>query len=254
MLTVNIYKKENIMTSEIKTASARQGLHRLGFWTSILVTGFATVAFATAIATPPRSGPFCTSACITYPYANAAAFFPRDYLWMVPAIFMTLLFVILMACIHEYAPDDKKVFSRIGLCFALVTAAVIIMDYYIQLTVMQPGLIKGEMEGLALFSQYNPHGIFIAFEDLGYLMMSLALLFASAAFTRGERLERSIRRLFIASSLLAIAAFIGFTLVYGNNLEYRFEVAIITINWITLIISGLLLSVLFKQAERTIPS
>jgi len=146
------------------------------------------------------------------------------------------------------------VFSRIGLCFALVSAAVIIMDYYIQLTVMQPGLIKGEMEGLALFSQYNPHGIFIAFEDLGYLMMSLALLFASAVFTRDEKLERSIRRLFITSSLLAIAAFIGFTLVYGNNLEYRFEVTIITINWITLIISGLLLSVLFRQVERTIPS
>jgi hypothetical protein len=31
-------------------------------------------------------------------------------------------------------------------------------------------------------------------------------------------------------------------------------VTIITINWITLIISGLLLSVLFRQVERTIPS
>ena len=239
------------MTSEIKAVSSRQWLHRLGFWSSILMTGFAAVAFATAIATPPRSGPFCTTTCITYPYANAAAFFPRDYLWMVPAIFLTLLFVVMMACIHEYARDDKKVFSRIGLCFALLSAVMIIMDYYIQLTVMQPGLIKGEMEGLALFSQYNPHGIFIAFEDLGYLMMSLALLFAAAVFTQDERLERSIRRLFITSSLLAIAAFIGFTLVYGNNLEYRFEVTIITINWITLIVSGLFLSVLFRQAEQS---
>ena len=237
------------MTSEIKTVSTRHGLHRLGFWTSALMTGFAAIAFASAIATPPRSGPFCTSSCITYPYANAAAFFPRDYLWMVPAIFLTLLFVVLMACIHEYAHDDKKVFSRIGLSFALISAVLIIMDYYIQLTVLQPGLLRGEMEGLALFSQYNPHGIFIAFEDLGYLMMSVALLFTAAVFTQAERPERSIRRLFITSSLVAIAAFIGLTLFYGNELEYRFEVTIITINWITLIISGLLLSILFRRSE-----
>jgi hypothetical protein len=242
--------QEDIMTSEINTFSATKGTYRLGFWSAVLLTGFAVVAFAAAIATPPRSGPFCTSACIRYPYANAAAFFPRDYLWMVPAIFMMLLFVILTACIHNYADGDKKIFSQVGLSFALISVALVIMDYFIQLTVMQPGLLKGEMDGLALFSQYNPHGIFIALEDLGYLMMSLAFLFISVVFARGERLEYVLRWLFVISSLVAFAAFIGLTLVYGNGLEYRFEVAIITINWITLIVSGLLLSVLFRRAER----
>jgi hypothetical protein len=33
---------------------------------------------------------------------------------------------------------------------------------------MQPSLLKGETEGLTLFLQYNPDGIFIALEDLGY--------------------------------------------------------------------------------------
>jgi len=242
--------QEDIMTSEIQVFSATKGTYRLGFWSAVLLTGFAVVAFAAAIATPPRSGPFCTKACITYPYANAAAFFPRDYLWMVPAIFMMLLFVILTACIHDCADDDKKVFSRVGLSFAIVSAAVITLDYFIQLTVMQPGLLKGEMEGLALFSQYNPHGIFIALEDLGYLMMSLAFLFISVVFARGERLEHALRWLFVISSLVAFAAFIGLTLVYGNGLEYRFEVAIITINWITLIVSGVLLSSLFQRVWK----
>jgi len=242
--------QEDIMTSEIQVFSATKGTYRLGFWSAVLLTGFAVVAFAAAIATPPRSGPFCTKACITYPYANAAAFFPRDYLWMVPAIFMMLLFVILTACIHDCADDDKKVFSRVGLSFAMVSAAVITLDYFIQLTVMQPGLLKGEMEGLALFSQYNPHGIFIALEDLGYLMMSLAFLFISVVFARGERLEHALRWLFVISSLVAFAAFIGLTLVYGNGLEYRFEVAIITINWITLIVSGVLLSSLFQRVWK----
>jgi hypothetical protein len=238
------------MTSQIKTIPASQAVHRLGFWSAVLTAVFAAVAFAAAITTPPRSGPFCTSACVTYPYANTAAFFPGDYLWMVPAIFMMLFFVVLMACIHEIAPDDKKVFSRVGFSFALVSAALIIMDYFIQLTVMQPSLIKGEMDGLALFSQYNPHGIFIAFEDLGYLTMSLALLFAAAVFVRGERLERSIQRIFIISPLLVFAAFVGLSLIYGNDLEYRFEVTAITITWFTLILSGVLLGIRFKREDR----
>ena len=235
------------MTSEIKPVSARQEAYRLGFWSAVLTAVLAAAALAAAISTPPRSGPFCVSSCITYPYINVASFVPRDYLWMVPAIFMILLFVILTACIHDCADDDKKVFSRVGLSFAMVSAAVITLDYFIQLTVMQPGLLKGEMEGLALFSQYNPHGIFIALEDLGYLMMSLAFLFISVVFARGERLEHALRWLFVLSSLVAFAAFIGLTLVYGNGLEYRFEVAIITINWITLIVSGVLLSILFQR-------
>jgi phosphatidylserine synthase len=115
---------------------------------------------------------------------------------------------------------------------------------------MEPGLIKGETDGLALFSQYNPHGIFIAFEDLGYLMMSLALLFAAPVFARGERLERSIQRIFIGSPLVAFAAFIGLYLIYGNELDYRFEVTVITITWFTLIASGVLLGILFRREDR----
>ena len=164
------------MASNIKTVS------RIGFWSALLTAVFAAGSFAIAIATPPRSGPFCLTGCITYPYANVALFFPRDYFWMVPGIFLTPLFVVLMACIHRSADEDKKVFSLIGLSFALVSAALITMDYFVQLTVMQPSLLQGEVNGLALFSQYNPHGIFIALEDLGYLMMSLAFLFCRLGF------------------------------------------------------------------------
>jgi hypothetical protein len=59
------------------------------------------VTAAIAVATPPRSGPFCTMrSCVTAPYTDVAAFFPRDYLWMYPALLVTSLFVVLMACIH----------------------------------------------------------------------------------------------------------------------------------------------------------
>jgi hypothetical protein len=49
-----------------------------------------------------------------------------------------------------------------------------------------------ETDGLALFTQYDPHGFFIALENLGYLILSAAFLFVGAAFGRANRLERSI--------------------------------------------------------------
>jgi hypothetical protein len=169
---------------------------------------------------------------------------------MYPALLLVLVFVGLMACVHRYATGDKKLYSQLGLSFALICAVLIAADYFIQLAVMQPSLLKGETEGLSLFSQYNPHGIFIALEDLGYLMMSLAFLCTAAVLAGRGRLERALRWLFIFGSLGAIASLIALTLVYGVDLEYRFEVVAITINWTVLIVSGVLLSILFRHAWR----
>ena len=229
---------------------ARKMADRLGFWVAILTAVSTVTAFAIAVATPPISGPFCQSGCVTYPYANEVSFVPHDYIWMYPGIFLIAMFVILMTCIHYYADDGKKIFSQIGLCFAIISAVVITTDYFIHLAVIQPSLLKGETEGLALFSQYNPHGIFIALEDLGYLMMSLAFLFAGIVFVKDERRVSALRWLFIPSSLISIGAFIVLTLIYGQNLEYRFEATIITINWITLIVAGIMLSIFFKRTMR----
>jgi hypothetical protein len=77
---------------------------------------------------------------------------------------------------------------------------------------VQPSLLKGEVEGVSLFSQHNPHGIFIAVEDVGYLVMSMAFLFAGAAFVGSGRFGRAIRWLFIVSSVGAIAALTGLSL------------------------------------------
>jgi hypothetical protein len=96
-----------------------------------------------------------------------------------------------MGCIHFYAADDKKLYSQIGLSFAVVYAAVITTDYFIQWTVVEPSMLSGETAGLALFSQYDPHGLVVALEGLGYLMMNGAFLFAAAVFA-GGRLERAL--------------------------------------------------------------
>jgi len=91
--------------------------------------------------------------CIAYPYTAAAAFVPGDYLWMYPASLMALLFIVLVACLHHRTAVDKQVFSQVGLALAEFSGAALLMDYAIQLAVMQPSLGKGEIANLALFSE-----------------------------------------------------------------------------------------------------
>jgi hypothetical protein len=157
------------------------------------------------------------------------------------------VFVVLMASVHNHAVEDRKVFSQIALSFALMYAAVIAIDYFTQFTVVIPSLLSGETAGLSLFTQYDPHGFFVALEALGYLMMSGAFLFAAGAFSEG-RLERAIRWLFILSFILAIGALAGLSWT-GYDIV-AFEVAILLISWITLIVSGMMLSVWFRRAGR----
>jgi hypothetical protein len=244
--------KENIMISKIQTVSEKaatplKGAYRLGFWSAILTAVLAAAAFATGITTPARSGPFCTNACIPYPYTNVVAFIPGDYTWLYPGLLLALIFVVLMGCIHSYAPDDRKIFAQIGLSFALVYAVVILADYFVQFTVVIPSLSNGETSGLALLTQYNPHGIFIALEGIGYFIMSSAFLAAAAVFSRGK-LGNAIRWIFYVDFFLAMGSFI--LLAWLKFDIVAFEVAILTINWIVLIVSGILLSVLFKRVAR----
>src|SRR5579875_579832 len=69
---------------------------RLGFWSAILTT-IITASFLTAgILTPARSGPFCLSSCIAYPYTNGLAqFVPADYIWLYPGLLLAPVFVML---------------------------------------------------------------------------------------------------------------------------------------------------------------
>lgn len=239
------------MMNEKHQMREETNINKFGFYTAILTTVITVVTFGIAIFTPPISGPFCKGECIEYPYTDIIYRFPRDYVWMYPAILLTLIFVVLMVCIHQYASDEKKIFSQIGLCFATIAAAILIMNYFLQISVIQPSLEKGETDGISLLTQYNPHGIFIALEEIGYLMMSFAFLSVIPVFSKTNRLERSIRWVFIISFVLTISSLITISIVYGINREYLFECAVIVINWTVLIVIGILLSRLFKRAIKT---
>lgn len=229
-------------------ALIRKTANPLGWWAAILTT-LCTLVFAViSIATPARSGPFCANwGCVPYPYTDVAQFIPGDYFWLIPGILLALLFVALVASIHAYAPEAKKPFSNLALLFAGAYMLVIIADYFSQLTIVMPSLQSGESASLSLFTQYNPHGFFIAGEALGYLLMSIAFLCAAPVFA-GGRVERVLRGLFTLSFVAAVVAFAGFWLVKHDLIA--FEVTILMINWVVLLISGVLLAVVFRRAAQ----
>jgi hypothetical protein len=136
------------------------------------------------------------------------------------------------------------------MCFASLGAALILSDYVIQIAVVQPSLLDGQVSGLSLFSQYNPHGIFIALEDGGYSLMGLAFLFSGLSLGRLTRLERVVRGLLVISGIAVIGALVSFALIFGKDLEYRFEVIALSTDWIVLVVSGVLLGVVFKRLMR----
>jgi hypothetical protein len=229
--------------------AASRGAIRLGFWAAILAAA-CTVAFAVVgVATPARSGPFCTSACVPSPYVDVARFIPGDYLWLIPGFLLAPIFVVLVACIHSYAAESKKGLTRIALSFALVYAMVIMVNYFTQFTVVVPSLQSGETQGLSLFTQYNPHGFFIALEALAYLMMTVALLFAAPVFA-GGRVERVIGGLFVLTFILGIGSFVGLWLLRHDLVA--FEVTILMIDWLALIVGGALLAIVFRRAGRLV--
>ncbi len=236
------------LLDETAASVTRTSATRLGFWVAVLAVVVATAFAAIAIPTPARSGPFCVTGCVAYPYVDVARFIPGDYWWLVPGILLAPTFVVLMACIHAYATEARKTYSRIGLSFALVYAVVILVDYFLQLAVVAPSLQAGETDGLSLFTQYDPHGLFIALEALGYAMLTIALLFAAPVFI-GGRVERVIRGLFSLSFVLAVVAFVGLVLL-GHDLV-AFEVTVLLITWIVLIPSGVLLGVVFRRAGKS---
>jgi hypothetical protein len=225
--------------------------HSVGFYTAIFTVIMTMVTFGFAITAIPISGANCGELCIEYPYLNTLSQFPKDYLWMPLAIILTRSYLALMVSIHVYASSQRKIFSQIGLAFALMATMVLVGDYFVQFSVVPISLMSGETEGITLLTQYNAHGVFIVLEELGYLLMSLSFLFMAPVFVNKNRLESAIRWVFFISFLLTVVALTLISITYGLDRQDRFEVAVISIDWLVLIINGVLLSLVFKRQLKS---
>jgi len=214
------------------------------------LTAIATLtSFAMGVATPPKSGPFCVSNCVGYPYTDIAAYIPGDFLWLYPALLPAPLFVVMTNVILERAATAQKRFGRLALAFAVMAATLLTADYFIQLRVIQPAVLKGEFDGLAALTQYNPHGVFIALEDAGYLLMAVSFLFAGLGLSPQDTPSRAARWVFASGFIGVMFLLVGLSMAYHLDVEYRFEVAAITVDWTVLIVAAALLAVAYRRSS-----
>lgn len=149
---------------------------QLGFWSSVVVT-LMLIVF-------PLSLAFDWSLAVAYGSSFLLA----------PA------FVAMMVSIHHYAVPEKKVWSQLGLSFAIIYAVMCSLTYYIQLTFIENNYLPIADEVTAPFV-FIPGTPIFAQDMLGYVFFCLATLAAGPVFT-GGKLEAWIKWLFIFNGIL----------------------------------------------------
>jgi hypothetical protein len=221
---------------------------RFGFWVSIATAALTVLTFALAITALPNK--------VEYPFTSDEIVdqWPGDYYWMWPAMVLMVLFVALVSALHQVAPARRRVFSRLAFGLAVIAAAVLLIDYYIQATVMQVNLEKGQLDGWSILTQYNPNGVFIALEELGYILMGVVFLCLVPAFAERTGLDRAIRWLLLISFAATVLTLILVTVWMGMDRGDVFEIIVISIVWLTLVAAGPLLAVRFHRTTSSATS
>jgi len=225
---------------------------KFGLYSSLSLVIMTIITWSFAMIAVPPAGPYCPGDCMSYPFLDILSYYPRDYYWMYLAVFQLFAYLLFIVSIHFIASIEKKLFSFVSVAFSLISSIVLLIAYFVQFSVVPMSMMKGETDGIALITQYNGHGIFIAMEDLGYITMSISFLFLAFIFSMKNRLEKSIRLILIMAFLFTVVSFIYYSIEFGIDRSYRFEVATITINWLVTITAGILISILIKKRLKRI--
>jgi hypothetical protein len=120
---------------------------------------------------------------------------------LTPSLFLGSAFLVLIISVHHLSSPERKIWSHAAIAFATIYAALISINYYVQLTLVTPRIVAGRIEGIEQFL-FTPFDSFLYSVDiLGYSFMSLATLFAARVFTGGG-IERVARIFLTANGLL----------------------------------------------------
>jgi hypothetical protein len=214
------------MASTTQDSTTPLVVFQIGFWSALLTTAWILI-FNVAIALGATGAP-------TRSLAVGAS------------LLLILTFVVLMVSIHNYAPQEKKVWSQIGLSFAILYAALLLWNYYLQLTVVRTHPLLYSW----LTMDFTSETAFWSLESIGYALMGLATLFALPVLSQG-RIELVIRWCFAVNAVFTLVGSIGYVLS-GNPLHVLVLISL-GIWAIVFPIGTALLAVIFRRAEKMSP-
>lgn len=211
------------------------------------------LTFGLALLAVPISGANCPGNCLSYPYLDTAERFPRDYMWMYLAVGVVLAYLLFVVALRAVGPRDRSLFGQMAVAVAGVASAVLASNYFVQSSVVPASVAAGETDGITLLTQYNPHGLFIALEEVGYLLMSVSFLLLVPLIVGTGVMARVVRWLFGVGFVVPLVALVAFSMAYGLDRQDRFEVVVITVDWFVLIANGILMAAILRSRLRAEP-
>lgn len=161
-------------------------IRKIGFWSALLSAFFYLVFDIAAILN--------MSGILTSQYWVSL-------LYYTPSLFLALAFVILTVSIHYYAPPEAKIYSHIGVTLACIYATINCFIYIIQVLIIAPSMLNGQLDSVALF-EMAPGKPLIAANALAYTLMGLSTLFSAFAF-KGGTLEKTIRTVLLTHGIIS---------------------------------------------------
>lgn len=221
-----------------------------GRFASLALAVSTIVTFAFAMIAIPISGSNAPEGSqFAYPFLNTLGQFPRDFIWQYLALFQIIAFLFFVNAVKANARPENRLYANFSGHLAILSAGILLANYYTQSMVVPSSLAAGHTDGIGLMIQYNPYGLFIALEELGYILMCASLLALVPVFSKSKA-GFPIKLAIILSSALVLAAFVLITAIFGLDKQDRFEVAVITIEWISLIVIGFMASGLFRREAK----
>ena len=150
-------------------------IHKIGFRTAVLSV-FLGLGY---------SVPQILSAAKIIPH-------PQDLFWLfLPSLFLAPVFLIAIICLHYAATASLRIWTAIGMCFAILYCADVTMVYFTQLTVIIPTELKGDLQEKQVLL-FDRKTFLMAVDCLGYFFMSFSTFFAAFAFRNNKWLYRGL--------------------------------------------------------------
>lgn len=220
---------------------------RLGYWSSVSII-ILSILYGIAF-------PLVMFVFPTPHWTNLAAFVAaaQPVSLMVFGLCQVMAFligpaqIVQLCSLHEYAPDDKKILTKLGLCF--MTAVMILGNqmYFLHFNTIRLIIAKADLTGLEQFVEWNANSAIMASGTLGWTFFAgLGLIFVAPIFS-GGRLERSLRSLFLIGGCFGMLGLAGWVLS-SVPLGILYALGGTT----CMIVSSVLLSILFKRQENKI--
>src|SRR6266702_6536245 len=138
-----------------------------------------------------------------------------------------------------WLPSEKKIWSHIGITFAVLYAALVSMVYVTWLFVVEPHVLRGEANQVSLLI-FSPGSLLQMVDGLVYTFMGVATFFVAPVFA-GKRLDKWIRWLCLLSGPGALMVF----------LSYVFYIIPLGAGWFIFPPLAILLAVYFRMAGNT---